>query len=272
MNEVRDLWSVRMHASVQEAGELLHASGAERLVEKSSIATVVAQMLERAQAKDPSKLQITVEQLSEQPCAETKCLPVTTVTTQTPQAAQTFAIELLTQAGVCEQVAYVAFDSLIAGLGTNGSPLRGASLWDYHTGKRLEPDLDRGVRATRFDYSPSGSEAADRALAQFNLTHFRTKEALAVATKTLWSGVLAELCWSDEPEYLAGYVATVGDGYVRIPDFKPARAKGGRIFFIDSERTDIEATIQKLENSFLLINPPVVINETVTANEYFRNR
>ena len=46
------------------------------------------------------------------------------------------------------------------------------------------------------------------------------REALALATKVIWSGVVAELCWSDEPEYVAGYVATARHGSVRFPNFK----------------------------------------------------
>ena len=83
-------------------------------------------------------------------------------------------------------------------------------------------------------------------LAAIGLTHFRTREALALATKVAHApGIIAELCWSDDPDYTAGYVASPRIGYVRFPVLKlPDDPRGGRVFFVDRNTLDIEAFIK----------------------------
>ena len=45
-------------------------------------------------------------------------------------------------------------------------------------------------------------------------------------------GVVAELCWSDDPEYVSFYVASAKYGYKRIPVLKEyGNPIGGRVFF-----------------------------------------
>jgi len=95
--------------------------------------------------------------------------------------------------------------------------MRGAMIIDARTGDRMEPDQERGVRASRFDWTDDALEAINRKLAVIGLTHFRTREALALATKVAHApGMVAELCWSDDPDYTAGYVASRATGYVRF--------------------------------------------------------
>jgi 6-carboxyhexanoate--CoA ligase len=130
--------------------------------------------------------------------------------------------------------------------------MRGAAVLDARTGERLDPNPSRGVRASRFDYATEIRDAVREALTAAGLGHFRTYEALAVATKVIWSGVTAELCWSDEPAYVAGYVATARAGYVRFPNFKPTDATGGRIFFVQ-DPTQAEQLIHRLQHECLLI-------------------
>ena len=137
--------------------------------------------------------------------------------------------------------------------------MRGAALLDSQTGARLNPDPrrgvtdpSRGVRASRFDYAPEIRDGVREVLSANGLGHFRTFEALAVATKVLWSTVSAEYCWSDDPEYRAGYIANLDDGYVRFPEFKPAGAVGGRIFFIHPAN-NLKKIIERLETRAVLI-------------------
>ena len=134
--------------------------------------------------------------------------------------------------------------------------MRGAMIMDAVTGERLEPDRERGIRASHFDWSDEASRAADGALARLGLTHFRTKEALALATKVAHGpGVVAELCWSDDPDYTAGYVASLAFGYIRFPVLKQRGAlTGGRALFFDRGRGSVEALQIYLEQV------PVVIS------------
>ena len=246
-----------------------HLSGAERLVPDDALDGVVSELFTRAQGRSPDCVQITVERVPAGVCVHhVTCLPVHTVLTSGPDAAAQFAVELLAEAGVASAVARAALTALETGLGPSGMGLRGASLWDRRTGTRLEPDRERGVRTSRFDYSEAGAEAIDRALAAQGLTHFRTREALAVATKTLWAGVAAELCWSDEPDYTTGYVATPQAGYVRLPHFKPDGAAGGRVFFLATDNTDVDRCIGRLEREYALLHPPARVSAPVHAAEY----
>jgi len=79
------------------------------------------------------------------------------------------------------------------------------------------------------------------------------REALVLASKVAaGSGIVAELCWSDDPEYTTGYVAS-GHGYIRIPHCKPlGNTVGGRIFFVNPL-----ADLSMLEN--YLQHQPVLV-------------
>jgi 6-carboxyhexanoate--CoA ligase len=262
------LWSVRLRSSRLENGLERHVSGAERLVSDSQLALTVMELFDRARQRGSDTVHVTTERVDAASCNHIRVLPIQTVSTDGPPDAGELAQQILIRAGVAPAVAHSALQSLYFGLGTNGTQLRGASLWDIVTGDRLEPNPERGVRTSRFDYSNSGVESIDSALAEAGLMHFRTKEAVAVATKTLWAGVSAELCWSDEPDYDTGYVASLIDGYVRLPCFKPVGAAGGRIFFLNSKTIPIATVLERLERAFVLIDPPTIIAPPVTARQF----
>ncbi len=133
--------------------------------------------------------------------------------------------------------------------------MRGAMIMDARTGERLEPDRSRGIRVSRFDWSDEALRSITEELARLGLTHFRTREALSLATKVAHSpGIVAELCWSDDPDYTAGYVASREYGYVRLPLLKEAgKAGGGRAFFVDRQGFEPDVFIAYLTRQ------PVVI-------------
>jgi 6-carboxyhexanoate--CoA ligase len=61
----------------------------------------------------------------------------------------------------------------------------------------------------------------------------RVKEALMLATKvSAHPATVAELCWSDDPEYITGYVASKKQGYQRIMKLKEYAHEGSRIPFV----------------------------------------
>jgi 6-carboxyhexanoate--CoA ligase len=261
------IFSVRMRAAAggpHEAGGR-HVSGAERLIARPALDETVLQLLHRADenaALPPDFVHITVERVEPAGIARIPCLPVTTVDAPDPASARGVAERLLARAGVAPGVLCAAFQALERGLG-----LHGAALFDAQTGARRDPDPARGVRASHVDYSPEGRAAAEAALAGAGLTHFRTREALAVAGKVLWAGALAELCWSDAPDYAPGYVATPGDGYVRFPAFKPANAAGGRVFFLPPD-ADVEACLLRLQRRSAWIDPPVRVHGPISVERF----
>jgi len=255
-------------ASHEDGGR--HLSGAERLVGESDVDTVAQELMRRArhataqrngsESPFPDFVQLTIERVPAGEIATTPPLPVTTVHAPDPGTAKGRAARILRETSITFDAIARAFDGLRYGMGPGGAPPRGAALFDSATGERLDIDPARGVRASRFDYTPETRLALAETLAAQGLTHFRVAEALAVATKVLWSGVRAELCWSDAPEYIAGYVATHEHGYVRFPNFKPAGAVGGRVFFVD-EDMDINLLTERLERRALLIDGSINIKE-----------
>jgi len=68
-------------------------------------------------------------------------------------------------------------------------------------------------------------------------------------------GTIAELCWSDDPFYTTGYVASKKLGYVRIPHLKKeGDYHGGRVFFVDFVNTvEINDYIEEIEKTPVLV-------------------
>ena len=267
MKTVR-LWSVHMWASESDENTRRHLSAAERLVEEPHLNQVVDEMVLRAKTKDPNDIQISLDLVPPNACRHVRCLPVQTVHTASPERSAALAAEILIRAGVSPKSALAGLAALRNGLGPRGQSLPGASLWDKDTGERVEPDFSKGIRANRFDYSSTGAGVIESTMADYGLTYARTREALAVATKTVNSGVTAEICWSSEPAYTTGYIASPRYGYVRLTGFKPYGACGGRICFIDLTAGSVEDYVERLEREFVLIEPPVVIHDPVSAEEF----
>jgi 6-carboxyhexanoate--CoA ligase len=256
------LFSLRMRAAAGGAHEQggRHLSGGERLVAANEVEAAALALLRRARERGPDFVRLTVERVPAAQVERIPCLPVTTVAAPDPAAARAIADELIGEAGVSVRAIETAF-ALLTG-GTGGAPMRGAALIDAASGERREPDPRRGVRVSHFDYAPDARPAAQRELARHGLTHHRTLEALALASKVIGSGVLAELCWSDDADYMAGYVATAGTGYVRFPAFRPAGATGGRVFFLRPGAV-IADCLERLERRPVLIEGPVVVRRAV---------
>lgn len=83
---------------------------------------------------------------------------------------------------------------------------------------------------------------------------FKNKRALALASKVSWHpAAVAELCWSDDPDYITGYVAGKKMGYQRITAMKEyGTEEGCRVFFIDGSN-DVNTYIHDLEKQPILI-------------------
>ena len=243
-----------------------HLSGAERLVPEADLAATTQELLARALTRGipPDSIRLSIDRVPVNQVIRIPCLPVTTINAADPGQARDIAAGLLADAGVGPEAIALAFEGLLSGLGPHGAGLRGAALMDRRTGERLEHDQARGIRASHLDYAPDHREPVGDALARAGLPHHRTLEALAVASKVVWAGLRAELCWSDDPEYAAGYVATPAMGYVRFPQFKPSGARGGRVWFVASGGTDFKALAEKLERQCVMVEGPV----TVMARQY----
>jgi len=265
------LYSIRMRAT---AGNQ-HVSGAERIVVSEKIDDTVQSLVARAREKkfSPDQIVIHVEILGTMPLRMLSALEVVTVNSPDVTTGRSAASRILRSLDISEQAVLAAINHLSNGAAPSGRTMRGAMIIDARTGDRMEPDQERGVRASRFDWTDDALEAINRKLAAIGLTHFRTREALALATKVAHApGMVAELCWSDDPDYTAGYVASRATGYVRFPILKvPGDTRGGRAFFVVRNHLDMEKCISYLQTEAVLIADSGMCMPAIEPADYFRD-
>jgi len=248
-----NMYSIRMHAS---AGEK-HVSGAERIVTSDKIDMTVQDLVARARKKAtaPDQIVVKVESLGNTSLRSLAALDVLSLPENDWNAGRTHASRVLQRRGIAKQAIEKAIHYLDKGPAPSGHSMRGAMIMDARSGERLEPDQERGVRVSRFDWSEDALKRIDHCLTVLGLKHVRTREALCLATKVAYGpGLLAELCWSDDPDYVAGYVASLDTGYMRFPALKRSGSpKGGRVFFIDRSKLDMASLIRYLETEAVMI-------------------
>lgn len=257
-------YSVRMRASrggPHESGGR-HISGAERIVPERSVSSTAGRLLDRARRHalgEPDFISVTVERLRADEIESIDALPVTTLALADPAAARAAARGLLGLSGVGSRVADHALDLLHEGPGPGGTVMRGAAVIDAVTGRRLDLDPARGIRVSRADWRVGARRRLDADLRRAGVGDgqpLRVLEALVIASKAVWAGVRAEVCCSDDPDYLTGYVASARIGYVRLPHFKPpGRPVGGRILFVDGD-ADVDLLQRRLEEVPVLLGRP----------------
>lgn len=225
----------------------LHVSGAERIVKEEDIPQTLLELLRRPGEHD--FLKVTLEGLTDVVEAVMD-LPVKSILLKDVHEGREFALKALLDSGVPGEVAKRGVTLLSKGANPKGGNMRGAVLMDIDSGDRLEPDQERGIRTVRVDWRDRF--AVREKLIKEGFTA-RTLDALAIAFKNLYCGVVAELCWSDDPDYLTGYVASKSTGYVRITPLKEkGDPLGGRIYFIRKE--DKGDLIRCLEEKALLLS------------------
>lgn len=246
------MFSVRMRAS--KGGK--HISGAEVIIEEHGISTAAQSLIDRAMSHEkgrPDFINISFEAL-EKPIKNTISLPLILTNIKNAAEGKTLARRLLLTLGIpllCVEKAISLLENGAAG----GESMRGAMIMNMR-GERLEPDKYRGIRASRMDITEEASRELACAIGRAGLSRYfmHISEALVLATKvSLVEGTIAELCWSDDPSYTAGYVASKKLGYVRIPCLKyEGDPRGGRVFFVDS--IDLNNYILEMEKTPVLVN------------------
>ncbi len=234
-----DLYSVKMRAS--RGGE--HTSGAERIVPAKSVPKTAALLAARALGHPKGTPDFVNVKIESQPSGmlRLKSLAVATHETKTAAEGRALAARLLADAGISR------IDEIMARFSETHS-LRGAMLLDADTLERLEPDRRRGVRATYMDDASS----LEKGTAGVK-NHYA--EAIVLATKVQNApGIVAEICVSDDPDYVTGYVATREIGYRRITVLKEAGdPNGGRIFLYRGPRDGVAKTVEFLEKTPVLV-------------------
>lgn len=239
-----ECYSIRMRAAEKSAHELggKHISGGERLGDKSQLEAIAIELLEKAcnhSRGSADFIQIIVEKIPSEQLHTIPPLQISTNHSSTVQEGHRKAKELLAAEGVSERAIDAAFVLL-----SNERNLRGAAIMNAQTGERLDQRGLKGVRVSRVDWADSEQEVSST----------RVREALAIATKVAHSPFsVAELCWSDDPDYITGYVSSKKLGYVRISPLKELESEsGGRVFFVTND-VDLEAYLAYLERKPVFI-------------------
>ncbi|MDL2280411.1 6-carboxyhexanoate--CoA ligase [Selenomonadales bacterium OttesenSCG-928-I06] len=249
------LYSIRMRAaqgaSHEEGGR--HISGVERLVKKDDISRLVQDALDRAFLHSRGRadfININVEYIDESEIKRVPLLPITTIEVVDVQDGHKAAKNILMSAGVALKAIDSGFELLL----NLKDSMRGAVIICSESGKRLDNTHERGIRVSRMDVDDD--QSFTDLLAKQKLTGSHIREAVVLASKVVSAkDVVAELCWSDDPEYTAGYVASK-NGYIRFPHLKPyGNSIGGRIFFV-KPASNISELIDYLEKKPVLINTP----------------
>lgn len=247
------LFSVKMRAA--RAGK--HISGAERIVQERVVPQLAAAMAVRAIEHGKGKpdfINIKVEATPEP--IHLKALQVSTHEANTPEEGWSIARALLAADGITR------IDEIMA-LFRETYGMRGAMLLDADTLERLEPDMSRGVRATFMDDATSVAKG-------FSCEKNHYAEAVVLATKVANApGIVGEICMSDDPDYVTGYVASRRMGYARITCLKEkGDSSGGRIFLYRGPREKVAETIDFIQRSCVLVDDvPVNVTRSSTAGK-----
>ncbi|MBL0386148.1 6-carboxyhexanoate--CoA ligase [Tumebacillus sp. ITR2] len=246
-------FSVRMRAAAGGSHEQggSHISGGERLVPVDAVESMVQSLVRRAMTHElgrPDFVNVTVEVVPAEAVRSLPALPISKREAESVEQGHAVAVEILGELGISREVAELAVCSIAEGPAPNGGAMRGAIVMDADTGQRLESDSARGVRVAKIDWHPEELQAWYEDVRSIGIASERIAEALALATKvTHTPGTVAELCWSDDPGYVSGYVASAELGYVRIPILKEwGSPLGGRVFFVRgiSSVEDYEEALQ----------------------------
>ena len=236
------LYNIKMRACQNRGGKLVHISGAERLAPADALADLAkilaTRALEHAKGKADA-INIKIEALTA-PCLRLPSLPAKALACDTADEGLALAARLLTQSGIARATEILA-------LLPHAANMRGAMLLDADTLERLEPDMDRGIRLTCMDEEWTGERSC------LHKEHYR--EAIILATKAAHApGIVGEICVSDDPGYVTGYVASREMGYVRLQTMKsPGSTTGGRIFLFRGRREDLARTLDFLERTPVIV-------------------
>lgn len=251
----KKLFSIRMRASKGDT----HISGAERIVREGDVNDTVSELISRASTHErgiPTNINIAIDSLEGREIMTLPPLPVRSIEAADVSSGREMAVAELVSTGVSITAAMAAMAAITA-----GNAMHGAIIMDSLSGDRLETDSAKGIRARAVDHDETFIPALYRELELAGLGNSRLKDALALATKVAGApGAVAEICISDDPGYVTGYVASPEYGYVRITPLKPkGDLAGGRVFFVDIDNFNLEAYTAYLREMPVMVCGDIII-------------
>lgn len=253
------IYSLKMRASKHTGSVQEHVSGAEKILPQQELPQQMEALLSRALHHAKGKadfINLKIEAISSESLKYIEALPVSTHEAANPAEGRQFMCQIMTELGLTPDKCQKILELFQATYG-----MRGAMLLDVDTLERLEPDQQRGIRATYMDSIAPKGEA--KAICD-GKNHFQ--EALVLASKVLSApNIIGELCMSDDPDYITGYIATRDKGYIRITQLKEMGCPdGGRIFLYRGPKSQVEDCIKYLQEQRVLV-------KNVPANPYANN-
>ena len=227
------LYSIRMRAAQGGAHENggQHISGAECLLTEQNLSDTAGMLIQRALHHSKGKadfIRLTIENIAEETIQTVPMLKIESFAAADLTGGHNDAVQFLQRAGISR----TAIDKAMYFLTQLKENMRGA--------------------VTKMDFK--NPARAKEKLNACGFTNIHVHEAIVLASKVLSApGVIGELCWSDDPDYIIGYVSANGC-YHRITKMKPLHSnQGGRAFFVKSG-TDINALRQYLEQQVVLVD------------------
>ena len=253
------IYSLKMRASKHTGSIQEHVSGAEKILPQQELPQQMEALLSRALHHAKGKadfINLKIEAISSESLKYIEALPVSTHEAANPAEGRQFMCQIMTELGLTPDKCQKILELFQATYG-----MRGAMLLDVDTLERLEPDQQRGIRATYMDSIAPKGEA--KAICD-GKNHFQ--EALVLASKVLSApNIIGELCMSDDPDYITGYIATRDKGYIRITQLKEMGCPdGGRIFLYRGPKSQVEDCIKYLQEQRVLV-------KNVPSNPYANN-
>ncbi|TAL25251.1 MAG: 6-carboxyhexanoate--CoA ligase [Nitrospirae bacterium] len=267
IEEMGIMFSIRMHASRKIKSEKskikktlnsklstlnsIHISGAEGIYEEADIQKVCGEYIKRALTHSrgmPDEIHITIEKIKGKP-SRIPLLAVKTLKCSSADEAGKIITKRLSEMGIPEKAINDAFKVL-----KSRNVMRGASLMLAESGRRVEPDKNRGIRVSRMGIEKTAGRQLAQKLSKMRINSTTVNEALILASKVAaHPDIIAEVCISDDLDYTTGYIASNKFGYLRIPNIKRrGEMCGGRVFLI-KENSDINRVIQYLEKMPVII-------------------
>ena len=251
------MFSIKMRSSKggphEKGGK--HISGIERIVHEDEVELEIIKAYKRARKHergDSDFINIKIEKISESDIIYKDKLDIKQHHVESKDEGLNLAREILQSAGTSAKACEIAINSILS----LKESMHGAMLIDKDTGERLDNRGMKGVRVTGI--SSADSDDYKKALESNIDCGLHLEEALILASKVSSArGIIAELCWSDDPNYLIGYVAAKGM-YERIPIMKDeGNPIGGRVFLVDCDEFDddysLDDLIKYLEEQVVLI-------------------
>ena len=253
------LHSIKMRSSKDNK----HISGAENIIDEENLEIAVSQLIKRALTHSKGKaedINIKIEKLDEDKITYLEPLKVTTVEVGNHIEGFECVKHLLNKLGIDDKKS-----DRVLEIFKEASNMRGAILLDINTLERLEPDKERGIRATYMDFENFNTNRLTKESG--HNTHFI--EALALATKVInCPYIIGEICYSDDPNYTAGYISSKKYGYVRFPHLKQlGDESGGRIFLYDSSSDKVQDCLDYIEKSKTIIRNNISQQRYMTYEE-----